>query len=141
MLATLVVNQTVLRPFHVALFIADRFSLGQTFWHGLLANTPDPPSGNALAALAIRTYIENSLTTVGPEEGMKRISGVLLNEGSTWTTLGLQTFTEERIGQELTAQLKAELIFAMNTYAAVWLTTLRDQLDAELNPEPEPEGS
>lgn len=134
MLEQLVVNETVLRPFHVALFIADRFGLGQVFWQGLLANTPDPPSGNDLAALAIRTYIENNLTSVGPEQGMKRITGVLLNENSTWATLGLSTFTNERIGMTLTAQLKGELVFAMNTYAVAWLTGLQTELGNEITP-------
>lgn len=132
MLESLVVNNTVLRPFHLALFVADRFNLGQTFWQGLLANTPDPPSGNALAALAIRTYIENSLTNVGPEIGMKRISAVLLDPNSTWSTLGLSTFTDLRIGQPLTAQLKEELVFMMNTYAKTWLGIVRDEITLEI---------
>lgn len=132
MLDQLIVNETVLRPFHVALFIADRFSVGREFWQGLLANTPDPESGNALAALAIRTYIENSLTTVGPEQAMKRISGVILNEESTWATLGMSTFTDERIGQPLTAQLKSDLVTAMNAYATAWLLNLQAQLSVEI---------
>ena len=132
MLEALVVNETVLRPFHVALFIADHLNVKQAFWDNLLANTPDPQNGNDLAALAIRTYIENSLTNVGPEIGMKRISAVLLDPNSTWATLGLSTFTDLRTGQPLTAQLKEELVFMMNTYAKAWLGIVRDEIALEI---------
>lgn len=145
MLDTLVIDETPLRIFHIALFVADHFGIKEQFWLQLLANTPDPPSANALASIAIRTFIERDIISVGPSEAVRRV-GIILSPETTWSSLGLSTFTDERIGQSLTPQLKTDLATAMNGFSIAWLSALNQELSSEIAmamnpPEPEPESN
>lgn len=118
-----------LNRFATALALADVSNQRSIFWSELLAATPDPASANTAAALAIRVFIETRLAQLGPDSVLDTIAQ-LLDPNAGWSTLGIASVTDATIGQELTAQLKADVAAALDAFAAAWLAAFASTVSA-----------
>lgn len=109
-----------LSRFATALALADACGQRPQFWRDLLANTPDPASANAAAALAVRLFIDARLAQLGPDSALDTIAQVLAPSAG-WSTLGIASVTDATIGQSLSAQLKDDVAAALDAFAVAWL--------------------
>lgn len=103
-----------------AIYLADTLGISSNFWSIVLLY-PTPSSFNQAGGLAVRQFVETILTNLGPVEILRRVTPVLLDPNSTWSSLGLSSINDQNVGTSLTLEMKQDLIEILNLSAKTFL--------------------
>jgi hypothetical protein len=127
----LVLNEEIpqeLRLPAVAIYIADIFGKQKFFWN-IVLEYPKPESFNDAAGIAVRQFVEMILPNLGPNEILRRVTPVILDPESGWSSLGIKSINDEFIGSPLTAQMKLDLLNILNLSAKTFLENIATEIN------------
>lgn len=126
-------NQGFFRTTLISLKIADSFGGLEAYWNELLTQTSNPQNGNDASAIAIRTFVSERLKHLSPERAVALLEDILVDNSSTWETLGIASITDETIGQSLTEALREELITLISQFSSAYINSFVTDLQTEVS--------